>query len=436
MTKLKTKSAGYTTQTYARAGYAVIFLTFGIFGGWAATAPLDSAVVAQGTVGVESNRKLVQHLEGGIVEQIFVTEGAIVEEGDILVKLSDIQASSNVAVLTSRRNIARATEVRLLAERALQDELSFPKDIDSNTSLVIQAVREDQRRTFEERRNILKSQIDILNNRIAQFNEEKKGLHAQEEAYKRRLVILEDQLERLKGGQKQGVVQTNLLAEKESDFIEIQTNLAQVAIQIAKADTAISEAELQIIQVKQEYSGRADGELKDVRQQLIEIREQLVVASNILTRTEVRAPVDGSVQNLRVHTAGGVISPGTVLMEIVPQGDDLIINAQINPVDIDNVHAEQHTEIRFPSFSGHWTPVLFGKVQTVSGDVITPESPNQPPYFLARIAVPDNDVPDDIRSRVTAGMPAEVIMATGERTLLDYLISPLADAVRKSLRER
>jgi HlyD family secretion protein len=232
------------------------------------------------------------------------------------------------------------------------------------------------------------------------------------------------------------VVQTNLLSEKESDFIEIQANLAMVATQRAKADTAISEAELQIIQVKQEYSERADAELKDVRQQLIEIHEQLLVATNILNRTEVRASVAGSVQNLRIHTAGGVISPGTVLMEIVPQGDDLIINAQINPVDIDNVHTEQHTEIRFPSFSGHWTPVLMGKVETVSGDVITPENPNQPPYFLARITVPDHDVPDDIRSRVTAGMPAEVIMATGERTLLDYLISPLGDAVRKSLRER
>ena len=198
---------------------------------------------------------------------------------------------------------------------------------------------------------------------------------------------------------------------------------------------AKSEAQLSLIQLRQEFLERTNLELKEVQAQITELREALKVAENTFVRTKIRAPASGTVQNVSVTTEGSVIRPGEVLMEIVPQDDRLLITARIAPIDVDNVSAGQEAEVRFASFNTKLTPVILGRVETISNDVITPESPQEPPYFLGRVRVAEENMSDEIRAGLTPGMPADVVIINGERTVLNYLVSPLVDAIAKSMGE-
>ena len=419
---------------YMLYGYVIIFIAFGVAGVWAATAPLDSAVVTHGSVVLEGNRKSIQHLEGGIVEEILVKEAERVEKGDVLLRLSDVQARSNADVLSTRLMIARATEARLVAETLLEDKISFPDEVlDNSTPDIVSAV-EGQRDIFNNRMSLKNSQEEILQNRVDQLNRQIDGLRIQEEAYSDRIKIQSEQLDRLRSGTESGVVQFNYVAEKEDAVVQVKASLGSVKAEIAKTQAAIGETKLQLLQVGQQFVERASSEMKDNRTQINELQERLKVAEDVLARTEVRSPVTGTVQNVRVHTTGGVIAPGSLLMEVVPDNEELVINARVSPIDIDNVRPGLSAEVRFVAFNSRYVPLLFGTVETVSRDVIVNDS-QQNPYFLARINVDENTIPDNIKDRLAAGMPADVIIETGGRTVAEYLIGPLENAIRKSFRE-
>ncbi len=417
-------------------GYAIVFITFGVLGGWAAVAKLDSAVFAPGTISLEGNRKVVQHLEGGIVEEIRVKEADMVNEGDVLLRLSGVEAYSNLEVIKTRLNMARVAEARLLAERKMADRIDLPDDIDPGTaSKDLKAVIADQRDRFKARRSIMKSRTDILSSRIDQTKEQIEGLELQKSALERRVENFSHMVERMRSGQEKGLVQSNVLSQREDEMIQIEASLGQVISEIAQARNVISETELEALQIEQEYRERANSELEEVRSEISELEQRKTVAEDILGRTEIRAPGSGTIQNLKVHTVGSVIRAGDVLMELVPENEELIVNARVSPRDIDNVSPGLETEVRFTAFKTKLTPIMLGKVESVSNDVITPENPQEMPYYLARIDVDDKDVPKDIEGRLTAGMPADVIITTGERTVLNFIASPLLDAVRKSLIE-
>lgn len=417
-------------------GMSVIFVTFGVFGGWASVAKLDSAVVAPGTISLESNRKVVQHFEGGLVSEILVEEADVVEQGDVLLRLNNIQAQSDLDVLEFRIDLARIIEARLAAERDLADEVLFPEtQSGADLSSDLEKAREDQLRAFKDRRQILQSQLDILEARVRQTYEQIDGLEQQRNALERRYENFQVMIDRMRSGEEKGLIQGNLLSQREDEFIQIEADLGQVISEIAQAKNAISESELQSLQVRQEYRERANRELDTLRSEMTEFEQRAKVARDVLARTEIIAPASGSIQNLQVHTIGSVIRPGEVLMELVPEDEKLIITARVSPIDIDNVEPGLETEVRFSAFKSRLTPVVLGHVQTVSQDVITPGNPNEPPYYLARLQVPEEDIPEDIRSRVTAGMPVDVVITTGERRVVTYLTSPLMDAVRKSLIE-
>lgn len=417
-------------------GYAIVFITFGVLGGWAAVAKLDSAVFAPGTISLEGNRKVVQHLEGGIVEEIRVKEADMVNEGDVLLRLSGVEAYSNLEVIKTRLNMARVAEARLLAERKMADRIDLPDDIDPDTaSKDLKAVIADQRDRFKARRSIMKSRTDILSSRVDQTKEQIEGLELQKSALERRVENFSHMVERMRSGQEKGLVQSNVLSQREDEMIQIEASLGQVISEIAQARNVISETELEALQIKQEYRERANSELEEVRSEISELEQRKTVAEDILGRTEIRAPGSGTIQNLKVHTVGSVIRAGDVLMELVPENEELIVNARVSPRDIDNVSPGLETEVRFTAFKTKLTPIMLGKVESVSNDVITPENPQEMPYYLARIDVDDKDVPKDIEGRLTAGMPADVIITTGERTVLNFIASPLLDAVRKSLIE-
>ncbi|WP_299794102.1 HlyD family type I secretion periplasmic adaptor subunit [uncultured Marivita sp.] len=419
----------------ALAGYVLIFLTFGVLGSWAAVAKLDSAVVAPATISLEGNRRVVQHFEGGIVEEIHVAEADSVQEGDVLLRLNSVEAQSNLDVLSTRLDVARMIEARLLAERKLAEEIEFPADLVSGENQIVGAVRDDQLDLFREGRSILKSQENILKARAGQIEVQIEGLELQKSAFQRRIDNYTEMLDRMRDGESRGLIQGNVLSQREDELIEIEANLGQVISDIAQARASIGETELQILQLTQEYRQKANTELEQIRAEISELQERRKVAADVLNRTEIRAPGSGTIQNLKVHTVGSVVRPGDVLMELVPEDEELIINARVSPIDKDNVAPGLSTEVRFTAFKTKLTPIMLGSVETVSGDVITPDNPNEQPYFLARVAVDENEIPEEITDRITAGMPADVIITTGERTVANFIVSPLMDAVRKSMIE-
>lgn len=419
----------------ALMGYILIFMTFGVFGGWASVAQLDSAVVAPATIALEGNRRVVEHFEGGIVESIFVSEAQAVRQGDVLLQLNTIEALSNLEVLSTRLDVARLIEARLLAERSLSNEIVFPPEIEARESQTIAASLDDQKDLFDDRIVILKSQQDILDARVAQIEVQIEGMELRQSAFDRRLANYTEMLVRMRTGESRGLIQGNQLSQREDELIEIEANLGQVVSEIAQARASIGETELQKLQLQQEYRERASSELDDIRSEISELTERRKVAADILSRTEIRASVSGTVQNLKVHTLGSVIRPGDVLMEIVPEEEELIVNARVSPTDVDNVLPGLLTEVRFTAFKSQLTPIMLGFVETISNDVITPDNANEPPYFLARITVDEDDIPDNIKDRLSAGMPADVVITIGERTVINFIASPLMDAVRKSMIE-
>lgn len=417
------------------AGYSLIALSFGVMGGWAATAKLDRGVIAPGTLDVASNRKEIQHLEGGIIDKIYVTEGQDVDEGQVLLRLNDIQANTNIRILQIRLHIAQAMEARLIAERRLDPDFTLPEALELDPAPEVQTAISDQREIFKDRTSILKSQVDILNNRIDQLRREYMGLEDQKTSFVERVRILNDRLDRMRSGLETGIVQANVFATYEEEYVEVKQNIARMETEKAKVEKSIGETEFQILQTKQQFKERASSEYKDVSGQIKELSEHVKVAQDVLDRIEIRSPVKGSVQNIRFHTNGGVIRPGEVIMEIVPSTDSLVINAHVQTIDIDNVHPGLQAEVKFTAFPGRFMPIIIGEVSSVTKGSIVPNDGKTPPYFLARINVSKGMVPDDVESRLSPGMPADVIISTGERTVADYLTSPLMDAVRKSMRE-
>jgi HlyD family secretion protein len=241
-------------------------------------------------------------------------------------------------------------------------------------------------------------------------------------------------IDRMTSGEERGLIQSNLLAQRRDEFIEIEANLGRVVSEIGQTKNAISVAEFELLQLRQEFRERANVDLEQVRAEISELEERQKVAADVLERSAIIAPDDGTIQNVKVHTVGSVVRSGDVLMELVPEDDEMIISARVSPIDVDNVRPGLVTEVRFSAFKTRLTPIVLGEVQTVSQDVITPAG-DQPPYFLARISVPDEDIPEEIRGRITAGMPVDTVITTGERTVITYLSAPVMDAVRKSLIE-
>lgn len=438
MTKPEKKRSvfkSFSPSPYVIMGYTTIFLAFGVFGTWASTAPLQSAVVATGIVSVESNRKIVQHLEGGIISEIHVREGAIVEPGDVLISIDDTQAQGNYTVLETRLTALKANEARLLAESLDSQAVDFPEYLLASENPEVRQAVKLQQTLFDDRKRTKDGQVGILHARIDQLEEGVIGLNLQLEAVDERKLSLDEELARLSQGRDDGIVAANQVAQMNRSRLELQGEQGQIAAEIAKLRQTIAETELQILQIGQEFVERAGAEIRDIRDQLSENQERVTVASDVLERTTVRANVRGIVQNLRVHTKGGVVRGAEPLLDIIPLDDDLVISARIRPVDIDILNVGASAEVRFSAFSSRTTPVIFGNVTVLSQDIIEPTRQGEEPYYQARVEVGESDIPLEIRGRIVPGMPADVIIPTGERTLVQYLVKPIEDSFYKGIRE-
>lgn len=420
---------------YGVTGYFAIAVTFLGLGVWAAYARLDAAVVAPGTINVETNRKTVQHYEGGIVKEIHVREGQRVNEGDILFRLDPVQATASAEIHRNQLDTFIAINARLRAEQAELPNIEFPSDLTDRTSNHhIASILLDQKRQFSERRASIQGQVGILEERILQLRREIQGLSVERDATSRQISKLRDELVGLRYLLAKELVQVNRVYALEREESRLEGVMGRSVADIAKAEGSISEARLQIQQIKQKFAEEVASSLAETRQKIAEVREKLNISEDIARRLEIIAPQTGMVQNLRVFTQGAVIRSGEALLDIVPEDEGLLIHAQVAPTDSAFVYPGQTAEIRLTAFPQREMPLVQGHIKSVSRDRLIDEASKQP-YFLVQIAVDMKSVPEMVRGRLSAGMPADVIIPTGERTALDYIITPLIDRARKSMRE-
>ena len=433
----RAESAGSRDMGVGRTmifGIVVIALFFGAFGAWAVFAPLESAAIAQGVLGVSGKRKTVEHLEGGIVADILVEEGDRVAAGQTLVVLDDTRARASFSLLQGQRRSVAALKARLEAERDGLPQVRYPE-------WLRQAVMEDgaddflstQDRIFEARARSLGNRTAIYNQRIAQLREEATGLKEEIEAQDRYIGLLEEEIGGISGLVKKGLEGKQRLLTLERRKAEIEGRRAQNRALIARVEQRVGETRLTIVELGNTRLSEVVAELREVEARLSDLRERMATARNVFSRTRVTAPVAGTVVDLRVFTRGGVIGEDEPLMDIVPAGGKLIIEAQVDPTDIDSVYPNLPAQVRLTAFSQLKTPMLSGTVLQVSADRLT-DARTGTPYYEAWVAL-DAGQPALEELKLQPGMPAEVMIITGKSTALDYLLKPIVASLGRALRE-
>lgn len=424
-----------TYKTFKRAGYLVILVGMVFTGTFAAYANIASAVFAPGVLAVESSRKVVQHLEGGIVQEILVKDAELVEAGQVLIRLDPVRAKGSADLYRNQLFALLATQGRLEAEQVQADMISFPQFLAASVNNREAArVMEEEEKVFMQGRESLQNQIAILTNRIALLDQQVIGNQGQVDALNAQIASLTEQNRNLSGLSASGLYATNDLRVAQRQLSALQGQQGAATAQLATARGNIEDARLQIDQLQQDYRRTAADNLGDIRPQVTDMRERLTIADDAVDRLDIRAPQTGIVQNLQIHTVGGVVGAGAPILEIVPTGDDLVINAQVATTSVDSVRAEMTAEVKFTAFHSRKIPILLGTIASVSADAITDQKTGLS-YFLARVHVDPKSIPAEFRGKLVPGMPAEVVIGTGERTILDYFTRPLSDAISHGMRE-
>lgn len=416
-------------------GAAIIAVFFGIFGIWAAIAPLNTAAIASGEVMVDGRRKTIQHFEGGIVSEILVKDGSVVKTGQVLVRLQQTQAQAMLSLVDGRSIAARSLAARLRAERDGAKTLIFPADLRAaSNDPQVRAAMDGQRRIFDARRDALASKTALLRKRDAQVRTEIGGLRAQIRADDRQLALIEEELAGIRSLVKRGLVAKPRLLALERRAAEIGGGRGKNVAGVARAQQSIGETRLKIVELKTERLNEVVRELREVESQLHDLGERRSASSDVLSRTEIRAPIGGTVVGLKVATTGGVIAAGEAIMDIVPTDSSLIVEAKVSPQDIDIVRAGLAAQVRFTALSQRNTVPVDGEVVSVSADRLsdqfTPEG-----YYLARIGLPAGIRASLGGVTLQPGMQAEVMIVTGANTALGYFMKPIAESFNRAFRE-
>ncbi|WP_256572405.1 HlyD family type I secretion periplasmic adaptor subunit [Pseudomonas sp. NFACC05-1] len=416
-----------------RVGYVMLLVTFGLFGGWAALAPLDSSALAPGVVTVKSYRKTVQHLEGGIVRELRVHDGDLVKTGDVLLVLDNTQARSEMETTRSQLIAALQLQARLEAERdALPEPLAVPALDPADPR--VQEARDSEARIFQTRRTSLLGEIGLQEKTIGQIEEQIRGFKAIIASKQALAASYQEEIVDLRALLAEGFVDKQRLREQERSLSRLQTEIAESQSEIAQAHVHIDEARLKILQLKKTFASEVAGLLGDARTKVYELRERLATLRDRDQRTDILAPESGMVMGMTVHTLGAVVSPGTALLDIVPANEELIIEAQVSPMDIDRIALGKLADIRFSAFKSSTTPVIEGQLVQISADRLINKDTGTA-YYLARVALTDKGRQTLGNLTLVPGMPVEVLVNTGARTLLQYLIQPVSNVFARSLIE-
>jgi HlyD family secretion protein/epimerase transport system membrane fusion protein len=417
-------------------GTAIVALVFGGFGAWSALAPLASAVVAPGSIVVDTNRKQIQHLEGGTVKDILVHDGDRVRAGQVLVRLDDTLPRAHLAILQAEYDLARASEARLEAERTSAPTVTFPPELLARAEQPnVQELLKGQTALFLARRATLHGQVDILNQRISQLKEEIKGIEAQNRATATELSLKREQLSAQEYLFRRGNARKPEILALRGDVARLDGERGAHLSAIAQTERAIGEARLQILQRSHSFDEQVSTELRDAHKRIFDIGERLHAAQDVLNHIDIRAPESGYVVGMRVHTVGGVVRPGETLLELVPDKDRLIVEAHVAPDDVDNLSPGQQVEVQLTAFQARRTPVVLGTVSSVSADVLADPATHRD-YYALRVTVPKSELARLDDKQLRPGMPAMVMVKTGNRTVLEYLLEPILDTIRYSWREQ
>jgi len=420
-----------------RLGYLLILIVFGGFGVWSYFAPLGSAVVASGSVTVEGYRKTVQHLEGGIVKALHVRDGDNVTKGQVLVELDDTSTRAQLETLRGQLFSALAREARLIAERDGNASVIYPTELKNvSTEPRIQENMRVQDQSFAVRKQSRNGQIAIFKEQRQQLQAKIEGIKSQITSRAVLSASLNKELIDFRAMLKEGYIEKQKITEFERRLAQSEGDKGDFIANIATAQNQISEISLKILQIEKDFQREVMEELSKVQTELSELHEKTQWLTDTVARTVIKAPEAGMVLGLTVHTLGAVIPPGGHLLDIVPQQEKLIVEAQVSPIDIDRIHIGQQAEIRFSAFKSAKTLKIDGNLLTVSADRITDEK-NQTSFYLARVEVNKAGL-EDLRKNdlvLVPGMPAEVLINTGDRTFFEYLMKPMSNIFARSFNE-
>jgi len=426
------------SHRFVRLGWIAAAAVFGGLLIWSIIAPINSAVIAPGQLSVETNRKTIQHLEGGVIRKIFVKEGQEVDAGDLLIELDDTVTGANVDVFSAQLAEAVARYARLLAERdglaeIPADSIAFsiaPSDLDFQPNLA------GQKKLLEAREATKKTQIALLEERVVQQTKRIDGYQTQIQSLRQQSRLVGEELEGVKKLNAEGFAPTTRVRELERVKEAIAGQQGQLTAASAESESEIAEARLEIERLRQQSREDAIKESQDLEVQIAGLIERRTAALDALRRSQITAPEDGIVIGLNVHTVGGVIAPGAPVMDIVPMGDALLVSARISPRDVDKVKPGQEAVIRFTAFNSRVTPEAIGSVRQVSADNFV-DKESGAAYFLVLIDLPmQEDLEKILKGQaLLPGMPAECFIRTGSRPAISYLLKPLTDAFSRALRE-
>jgi len=417
-------------------GFTVIFFSFGVLGAWAALAPIAKAVIANGLVKVDSNRKKLQHLEGGTVNTILVKDGDSVKKGDVLIRLDQVRAKASYAIVQTSYQSEMARVARLMAERDQHKEISFSEDLlNHKEDQEVFKLIDGQQRIFNARKNTLQGSIDILQQQILQLKEKLSGLRAQKRAKQRQLVLVREELEAVNKLFDKHYIDKPRILKLKREIAELNGDLGDFISELAETGEAISEKRQEILQRKNDFDQAVVDEIREAQTKILDLRERLEASSHVLNNIEIRSPSDGTVVSLAVFSKGEVIAPGATILEIVPINDSLLIEAKVKTTEIDNLLLGQKADVRLTAFDSKSTPILIGELNYISADAFEDERTGQS-YFYVKVTVSDKELQKLKKQLLHPGMPAEVIIKIGERTVLEYITQPLTDALARAWREQ
>ncbi|HEY8612707.1 MAG TPA: HlyD family type I secretion periplasmic adaptor subunit [Roseomonas sp.] len=414
----------------------VALLTFvGGFTAFSVLVPLSEAAIAPGTVKAEGSRRTIAHLEGGIVREILVRDGDTVRAGQPLLRLDDVQAVSGLEAARAQRWALLAQDARVAAEIAGTQEIAFPPDLLTSNDPRARESMDGQRVLFASRQASLRSQLQVLESRIMQFQALGSSAEAQISSQQRQRDLLAREESDVQGLVRQGLERQPRLYGLQRQIHAANGTISDLASQLQRSRAQVAEAEFQIRQVLDQRMQEVSTEGRDVRTRLNDVEERLRAADDVSARRDILAPEDGTVLNTRFFNPGAVVRAGEAVMELVPARDKLIAEVRVAPTDIDSVHTGLRAEVRLPAFKQRLVPFLNGEVTVVAGDVTTEERTMQE-YYRVRIAIDEAQLAQLDNVVLRAGMPVEAQIQVGERSFLRYMIQPLLDSFHRAFREQ
>jgi HlyD family secretion protein len=433
MSEAKTASS---LRLHQRLGFLLAFLLFGGVGGWVALASISGAVIAEARVVVETSAKKIQHDEGGIVAEILIADGGRVEAGQLLIRLDQTTTRANLAIINATLDELTARRARLEAERDNAVEITFPADVAGRLDdPLVSTAYAGQKSLFGARREARQGEQNQLRYKIEQLGEEIHGLEAQQTSKERQLSLINDELTSLKTLQDKGLVRLNRILALERELARLEGERGALTAQIAGKRGEIGETHLRIIQIDKNLSSEIITDLRETQAKAAELMEKRIAAEIRLKRTEIRAPQSGTIHQLAVHTLGGFVAAGEPVMFIVPQQDELIFEARISPIDIDQVQIGQRAVIRLHAVDPGVLPEMAANVMRISPDSITDTQTNTQ-FYIVRIQVAKDELAMLGARTLVPGMLAEAFIETQTHTVLRYLLKPLSDRVAHAFRER